>query len=40
MTTEPQRKHPLLTALMILIAICAIPFVLLGLAGAAQERRR
>ena len=40
MTTEPQRKRPLLTALMIVIAIIAIPFVLLGLAGATQERRR
>ncbi len=40
MTNPAPRKRPLLTALMILLAIVAIPFVLLGVFGSAQERRR
>lgn len=38
--TQPTYKHRLLTALAVMLAILAIPFVLIGLAGAAQERRR
>ncbi len=38
--TQPTRKNRLLTALTVLLAIAAIPFILLGLAGAAQERRK
>lgn len=40
MTDKPSRTQRLLTALMVLVAILAIPFVLFGIAGAAQERRR
>lgn len=38
--TQPTRNHRLLTALTVLLALAAIPFVLIGLAGAAKERRR
>ena len=40
MTDKPPRIHRLLTALMVVLAILAIPFVLIGVAGAARERRR
>lgn len=40
MTDKPSRTQRLMTALMVLVAILAIPFVLLGVVGAAQERRR
>lgn len=38
--TQPTRKHRLLTALTVLLAIAAIPFVLIGVFGSAQERQR
>lgn len=40
MTQPTKKKSRLLTAAAIMLAILAIPFVLIGLAGAAQERRR
>lgn len=40
MTTPRTRKERLLTALAVVLAIVAIPFVLVGMAGAAKERRR
>lgn len=40
MTEKHPRMHRLLTALMVVLAILAIPFVLIGVAGAAKERRR
>lgn len=40
MTQSTKKKSRLLTAAAIMLAILAIPFVLIGLAGAAQERRR
>lgn len=40
MTQPTKKKSRLLTAAAIMLAIALIPFVLIGLAGAAQERRR
>ena len=40
MKAEPLRNRALLAALMILLAIVAIPFVLLGIFGGAQGRHR
>ena len=37
---DTKRKHPLLIALTIIIAICAVPFILFGIADAAKEQRR
>ena len=39
MTDKPSRLHRLLTALMVVLAILSIPLVLVGIAGAAKERR-
>lgn len=40
MTTPRTRKERLLTALMIVAGIIAIPFILARMVGAAKERRR
>ncbi|MBB3877928.1 hypothetical protein [Sphingomonas pseudosanguinis] len=40
MTTKRTNKERILTALAVALALLAIPFVLIGMAGAAKERRR